>query len=353
MDAGIEALNQIHTVLAIDEGWTLRGERGFTWWAHRLQQSVTVGRAIRSGNTDVFHVESLVPLLRNVRTKKCEAERVVNGINRLATSTAYIYEPATRDVFGLQRGVVHADTLSWRPVLLAAFFMQQLRDAEARLDVLAMRLDGEPAISAHPTAGPRRDPDEMLSVIGRYFSPHQDESPGFRNRFEFDAVVDMTDSLNAYSFGATEDGLALEVPFGHATALILMKADGPHPHAGRGLGVYQLLPERYDECEAARLANWLNLRERTAPFAGEFIGAWCKAPSADQFLVAHARFIPTALCRPGLILDAAIGAIGHLSEVNRLLHGGAATPDVLELIGKRLGRAVFRRGTLNSPVVRC
>ncbi len=353
MDAGIEALRTIHQTLAIDEQWTLRSGRGFTWWGHRLPQLIEAGPPVPSGETEVFRLRSHIPLLRNVRAERAQVEKTLNEMNRLASCSAYIYDPTSREVFSLQRGVVHAGTVAWRSVLLASFFMQQLRDAEMRLDQLAELLGGEPATSAHPAAGPREAPDEMFSVIARYFSVHPDERPGFRNRFEFDAVVNMSDGMNAYSFGATEDGLALEVPFGDQTALILMKADGPHPLVGSGLGVYKMLPERYDEAEASRLANWLNLRELRDPFLGEFIGAWCKAPSADRFLVAHARFVPAALYRPGLILDSAIVAIGHVSDVNGLIHAYTPRPDVIEVIERRLGRSVPKRRVAESRAARC
>lgn len=348
MDAGIEALRTIHQTLAIDEQWTLRSGRGFTWWGHRLPQLIEAGPAVPSGETEVFRLRSYIPLLRNVRAERAHVEKTLNGINRLASCSAYIYDPASREVFSLQRGMVHAGTLAWRPVLLGAFFMQQLRDAEGRLDELVGLLDGEPMVSPHPVAGLRHEPDEMFSVVARYFSLHADERPGFRNRFEFDAVVNMSDGMNAYSFGATEDGLALEVPFGHQTALILMKADAVHPLVGAGLGVYKMLPERYDEADAARFANWLNLRELRNPFLGEFIGAWCKAPSADQFLVGHARFIPAALYRPGLILDSAIVAIGHVSDANGLIHADAPRPDVIDVIERRLGRSIPKRRVADS-----
>lgn len=353
MDAGLEALRTIHQTLAIDEQWTLRSGRGFTWWGHRLPQRIDAGPAVPSGETEVFRLRSYIPLLHNVRAERAQVEKTLNEINRLAACSAYIFDPSSREVFSLQRGVVHAGTVAWRSVLLGSFFMQQLRDAEGRLDELAGLLGGEPVASAHPVAGPREVPDEMFSVIARYFSSHPDERPGFRNRFEFDAVVNMSDGMNAYSFGASDDGLALEVPFGAETALILMKADGPHPYVGAGLGIYKMLPARYDEADASRFANWLNLRELRNPFLWDFIGAWCKAPSAERFLVAHARFIPAAFYRPGLILDSAMVAIGHVSDVNGLLHADVPQPDVIEVIERRLGRIIPKRRARDARAGLC
>jgi len=45
-DVGAVTLRYLHERLQIDEEWTQRRERGFSWWAHRLPQHIDAGRPI-------------------------------------------------------------------------------------------------------------------------------------------------------------------------------------------------------------------------------------------------------------------------------------------------------------------
>ena len=53
MDVGELALEEIHKRLLIDEAWTWRRPRGFTWIAHRLIQST--GGLVAQGHQPVCH----------------------------------------------------------------------------------------------------------------------------------------------------------------------------------------------------------------------------------------------------------------------------------------------------------
>ena len=46
-DVGLKALETIHKLLCIDEPWTIRGERDFSWIGHRLTQNVRASKAVR------------------------------------------------------------------------------------------------------------------------------------------------------------------------------------------------------------------------------------------------------------------------------------------------------------------
>lgn len=39
-DVGLEALDRIFDMLQIDEEWSVRRQRGFTWWSYRLAQHI-------------------------------------------------------------------------------------------------------------------------------------------------------------------------------------------------------------------------------------------------------------------------------------------------------------------------
>jgi hypothetical protein len=42
-DIGVEFLDNIYGKMMVDDQWSVRRGRGFTWWAYRLAQHVEVG----------------------------------------------------------------------------------------------------------------------------------------------------------------------------------------------------------------------------------------------------------------------------------------------------------------------
>ena len=52
------AIERIHREMQIDEPWTLREERGFTWWGAWIRQRVWSGPATRSAGETLWHVRA-------------------------------------------------------------------------------------------------------------------------------------------------------------------------------------------------------------------------------------------------------------------------------------------------------
>ena len=340
MDTGNETLSRIHKVLQIDEEWTTRRDRGFTWWAHRLPHHIDAGPAIDDRGIVVTRITSRIPILRNVQAAPHVVEQVLADLNCLSDSYCYVYDPESRSIDSVQSGLVHEQTMNWRPRLLASLFMVQLEHAEKDATALRRALRARIASSGHPARGRRKEPDAMLEVIHFYFLTYGEGDNHFASKFEFETIVEQTERINAVSFGASETGVCIEVPFGDSTALITLIASERNPRIGQGLGVFLQLPifTTFDEC--AWLAAWLNRREAAGEFLSPFTGAWSVKKAGDSCTVARCSFIPNALHLPGLALDAACGAIRKLRQVNALFNPGVPEPRAWDVIARRMGKEV-------------
>lgn len=337
MNVLTESLDIIYKTLLIDEQWTSRRERGFTWLAHRLEHHIDAGRPINDGGVILTRITSRIPVLRDVRAPEGEVELALADLNFLADSYCYVFDAQNRTVDSVQSHLVHEGTLEWRPRLLASLFLIQLIHAEEQALDLRRKLKARIARSAHPQRGRRWKPDDMLGVIREVILPRSSGFNAFADKFEFDTIFEEADRSNAASFGAARTGLTVELPFGTGTALLTLDALGPHPLIGQGLGVYTKLPIGGDYAGCARIAAWLNRKLVSGELLAPCIGAWSVRKQGQAFVVAQMAFIPNALHRPGLSIDAARGAGIRIRMVNALMNPGVPAPVVWEVVAKRLG----------------
>jgi hypothetical protein len=140
--------------------------------------------------------------------------------------------------------------------------LQSVRSLRQQMGVLAQATD------LRVNHGRRRkEPDDMLNVVKACFRSRGADPNRFVDKFEFDTICEQTRRINAASFGASDDGVAIEVPFGTSTALIVLNAKEVNPRIGAGLGTFLQLPifASFEEC--ARMAAWLNRKEAMGPLA--------------------------------------------------------------------------------------
>ena len=318
-DAGVQTLNVIHERLLIDEEWTDRRERGFTWWAHRLAHHIDAGQPIDDFGIVVTRITSRIPILRGVKVESDLVEKVLAQWNFNNDGYCYVYDPETRSVDSVQSGIVHEQTLDWRAEMLAANFIIQLVHAEEDAPVLRGLLEGRLATSTHRTHGRRNEPDDMLNVVRTVFKPRGAGENRFADKFEFDAICEQANRINAASFGASGTGVAFEVPFGDNTALITLSAKDPNPRIGKGLGVFVQLPifASFEAC--AQLAAWLNRREAAGEFLAHCLGAWSVKKQGDSLHGGAVRVHSKRAASPGAGDGCSIGC-AHEAQAGQCTH---------------------------------
>lgn len=301
-DLGLQVIRRIHDALEVPEEWSLQAHRNFTWWAHRLAQHVWAEPTRSSNDIDVVRIHAATDLLRKVPDDERTVERL-SALNRFATLSALVWERESGEIVLHAAAYAHARNVSWLLPLLDAAVVLQAAEAHAQVEELAAHFEAEPADTAHPSSGRRRDPDDMLDVLGNvYWRVGSDPSPF--TEADFEATVQMEprpwSAARQDALGFTAE-LTLADPGrgaeGETHAVLHASADTQHPRLGSGLLLRLTLPH-VQGATAAEQAASLNLTEFREWTNSHLFGAWCK--SGEEAL-SFVQFLPAAVYEAGLL----------------------------------------------------
>jgi hypothetical protein len=310
-DTGLEVLDFLFQGMGIDERWSVRQAREFTWWGHELAQRVSVDRARRSHGHRLFRIRARTDVLRNVPGDPTDK---LADLNKLATLSALVWDPVTRRVGLACTAYVHAGVQEWLPRVLLGAIGLQAADAERKAPALARWLGGEPDTSAHPTEGRRPDPDEMLSIVEAFYVPAGRQPSPFQEA-DFDEALTLPPQPWVLASGGGPR-LTAEFPFtgtspagfgpGLETALLTASAEEPHPALGSGAVIRLILPTELSSRRAAELAVAMNAAEAAEWTVCHLLGAWSTGPvpgrpDAPHNCLTFATFLPARTYRRGLI----------------------------------------------------
>ncbi len=274
-DAGLDLLEAVFRGMQVDDTWSVREPRRFTWWGHGLAQRVWAEPPRRSEGFEVCRVHAETDLVRNVLTLRC-------GV------------------------YVHPQNLSWLSRLCLAAVGLQAADAHIKAPALARLLGGEPDTSPHPRRGWRRHADAMLGVIEQVFAP-EGRRPSPFTEADFRAALELTPRPWVLATG-NGAGLTAELPFvddipaiqgGQGTALLMATATDRHPQLGSGALLRLILPALPSAGRTdAEPAADLNRAEPAAWAVAHFLGAWTADPDRGLTFVV---FLPAAVYRQRLL----------------------------------------------------
>ena len=301
-DLGLQLLRRIHEALEVPGEWSLEAHRNFTWWAHHLAQHVWAEPPRTSNDIQVSRVHASTDLLRKVPDSEATVERL-SALNRFATLSALVWERESAEIMLHTAAYAHARNVSWLLPLLDAAVVLQAAEAHAQVEELAAHFDAEPAETAHPSSGRRRDPDDVLNVLGNVYGRVGSEPSPFTEA-DFEATVQMEPRPWTE---AKQDGLgftaklSLPGPGGagepETHGVLQASADTQHPRLGTGLLLRLTLPHVRGQ-SAAQQAAYLNLAEFREWTNSHLFGAWCKS---GEDSLAFVQFLPAAVYEAGLL----------------------------------------------------
>ena len=301
-DLGLQVIRKIHDALEVPAEWSLEAHRNFTWWAHRLAQHVWAEPTRSSNDIEVVRIHASTDLLRKVPDDARTVERL-SALNRFATLSALVWERESGEIVLHADAYAHARNVSWLLPLLDAAVVLQAAEAHAQVEELATHFEAEPAESSHPSSGRRRDPDDVLDVLGNVYWRVGNEPSPFTEA-DFEATVQMEprpwSSARQDGLGFTAE-LTLPGPGGsgeeEVKAELQASADTQHPRLGSGLLLRLTMP-RLKGSTAAERAALLNLAEFREWTNSHFFGAWCKS---GEDALAFVQFLPSAVYEAGLL----------------------------------------------------
>lgn len=316
-DLATEALDRVTKDLFIDDGWSVRDERTLVWTAYRLSQEFAVEGPFESRGMSVYRISSTVPVLTLPNLNAKEMEEHLSLFNQMSSGDTLVWHPQEGLIKSHLAAVFHAGTIDWRIPQFYNLAIVQLALLEARLETFARTFDAATPTWAHPVNGERGEPDEMLDVVAKVFVPLGKEPSQFAQAEEFLSIEEMVLESSFFSAGSSQEGLAIEVPFGSGdTSLVRLWADQLHPTLGSGLlvTIQARVQGVWSRHSPHRVAAYLNLLECEPTSSSHQFGSW----HAKDDILAYARFVPNAMHAPGVSLDAAMGALSRavwLAEV--------------------------------------
>lgn len=308
-DPGLHMLGVLYRQLMIDDQWSVRRERGFTWWGYRLAQHIEVDPPIASHGLDWCNLRVWTEVVRDVDPSTNPAQTLAT-VNLQATLSALVWDEATASINECCTIGVHQDNVGWLGKILATAAVLQNTAAHSRANALAKACGGAAAASDHPTSGLRPELDDMLSVPAQVVVPAGTEPSAFEGPLS-EGLAKFAADMGWYG---TSDatGIVVEVPYTGSrpaftrdpqdpdtaleTALVRTFTDQPHPQFGHGSLLVTQLPIAPGPDESIAVANTLNAAEAVGDVtAPPLLGAWCPdVLSKDGNGLAFCSFLPTS-----------------------------------------------------------
>lgn len=312
-----EILDYLFKIMQIDEKWTVRLPRGFTWWAHSLPQRVWVEHQMQITDHPVIRVQAETALLRNIPSSQ-KVQGAVDVLNKRASLNTYRWNPHTHLLRIRCSAYVTTETIGWLKSFLAEAIALQVADAHVKGRAeFAGLFGGEVDTSDHPKRGSREVRDDMLNVIENMFVPVGQKPSPFTAE-DFAALERMEPSPSVLTSCNGHGATAEFAYYGPETTTFLkffrkrprvqtslceIAASLRHPQLGSGAFWKLTLPLELTEARAMETATELNLAEYTAtpePYFYNF-GAWCS--DSDRKAVSYVMFMPAVIHRPNILVS--------------------------------------------------
>ena len=310
MNAGEKVVDWLYREqLQVDEQWSVRSERGFTWWADQNAQTIEVlGEDPGPDGRPGYLVGVRTELLYDFDLNQTALAEINDGPMRFGALAGPVYDAATRTLNLCSLARVNDESADWTAVVLGAAAVTQVAEAHMLGPALAEVLGAQAAVSGHPDSGVRTAPDDML-FAPRVFM-QEGKAPCQWRAAEFsEAVNEFMSQPPAVKASAAGQALTVEFPYGQKTSRCQMMGEQSHPLYGNGILLLQRFPfTAPSQAKGVELALTLNAAELTGNVTGYGFGSY----TYDQDMLCFAGFVPNALHRqvalPNLYFAAAARA---------------------------------------------
>lgn len=281
--------------LQVDEQWSVRTDRGFTWWADHNAQTIEILSESAGPDGEVGYLIGVrTDMVSDFDLTETSLAELNAGPMRLASMSGPVYDAETRTLSLRSLGRVYDDNAEWMSVLLGSAAVTQLAEARLLGQALAEAVGAAPAVSGHPQNGLRPEPDEMLFAAQVLVRAGEDPCQWPEEAFT-EAVNDFMLQPPAVLASSGGQALTVEFPYGENSSLCQMiGGTQTHPLYGNGLLVLQRFPFAVDsEAKGAELALTLNATEMSQDATGFGFGSYVY----DSGMICFSSFISNALHR--------------------------------------------------------
>ena len=116
-DVGIQTVQEIYNSLQVDEEWSIREERGFTWWANQFKQTMWADQPIEYDSLDISRVHVETEFLKYPqRSEKIDTQLAM--MMKLSSLSGLIHDPQSGRLKWRCNAFVHEENKDWLMDLL-------------------------------------------------------------------------------------------------------------------------------------------------------------------------------------------------------------------------------------------
>ncbi len=311
-DVGIQAVQEVYNGLQVDDEWSIKEERGFTWWANQFKQSIWAESTVEDGSLAISRVHVETEFLKYPkRFKKIDTQLAM--MMKLSSLSGLIHDPQSGRLKWRCNVFVHEENKFWLIDMLCFAAIFQLKDAQT-LGLISRQLELEHDHSCHPESGPREQFDDNLKLVDRTIIPEGQKPITSIGQSEFEGLSLMLNDQKIFT-STGENSLAAYVPFGRDVSLLQIDMNQPHPHLGNGI-LYRLSLPPHDIWPVASvdaaITMDMNINEQQDWLTGHFLGSWCLGPvDIDTQTPTFISFIPAVVCSPNVLHNMTFSILMH------------------------------------------
>lgn len=339
----------------------LREGYGFDWWPGDFKVGVRIHGPHPELPIPVYRVWVQTDLLCDIDVSTTKFAAFISDIHGSTPTFAVIAHP-TSLAEGLEQhgslsdlglelksapvwfcsvAYIHEGTKGWLPSYFARVAILQAVEAQFRADRLVAMLGGK-ADRSSPPASATASADRMLDVDEALIVSDGRQPSKWIGTGEFEQIVADWGRWDSGFGKAFEAGLGIETPFGHTSAILVLKADEPHPRLGNGLVAFLKIPCVSELQTAQALAIELNYLESSvwSKSGMQFIGNWgvdeWGVKGEPGYAPVFSCFIPNQLYQRGLAETLVVDGLARAKWARELLRPDAVDLTMEEILNSRL-----------------
>jgi len=328
-DAGLKAVDLLFQQMMIDDEWSIRRPRGFTWWGYRLAQHVEAGEPRPAADGAMGSVIRVWTEVARDVPRDADAATLLAPANMQQSMSALVWDRDAATINECATSPMYDDTVdAWVPLLAAAAVLQNTA-AHSRAHAVAELVGGVPASTDHPISGERPAMDDLLNGPAAWVAM-ADGAPSRFAGHQMLALAAFAEKHEVVGSG-DESGFTCEVAYsvdvpaiarvasnaggGLGTALVQAFTDQPHPELGNGVLWLVRLPKTVDPTTARMTANELNLLEASGESPSKLCGAWCATGSTLN----HVSFLPSFVAQDGILENLLVDTMARAAWAHGVL----------------------------------
>ena len=294
-DVGPEIIEHVFKQMKIDEKWSIKFNRGFSWWAKNLKQTIWAELVFEDEGMLISRLYSRCEILTGFEAST-ENYKILDPILSMASLSGILIEESNPDSLSYVCSMyAHEQNRMWVKNFFSLAVALQVGESQNQAESLARLTQSNLASSKHPASGNREISDDMLNFIDVVkLADKTLPDDEFKSIAAF-----LNESPGIQAVGGDSD-LRVQFSFNERTMYFQVDVVENNPLMGKGALFLLQFPGQDDLASGIRLALKLNSLEFKSMTRANFLGSWCLS---NERILTHVSFVPAIGYQKGLLMN--------------------------------------------------